>query len=81
MSKYETGGRPQIMIKKDTLKRSTAIGLKNTDVDKMFNVGRILVSRCVKVHGLTNFLREHEDDNEITLLHKHCVKCINSTQI
>ena len=53
------------MINKDILKHSIDIGLKKTDIAKIFNVGRILVARCVKFHGLTYVLRAPEDD-EIT---------------
>ena len=66
VSKSETGGRPQIMINKDILEYLTSIGLKSTDIAKTFNIGRMLVAQCVKFHGLTNVLREPEDDNEIT---------------
>ena len=31
----------------------------------MFNVGRNLVARCAKHHGLTDALRKPEDDNVI----------------
>ena len=62
----ETDGRPQTMINKDTLERLTSIGLKNVDITKIFSVRRILVALHIKFHGLTNVLREPEDDNEIT---------------
>ena len=60
----ETGGRPQIIIKKEILNHLTSIGLKNTEISNVFNVGRILVALCVNFHGLANVLRELEDDNE-----------------
>ena len=65
MSKLETGSTLQTMIKKDTLKCLTSIGQKNTDLPKLFNFSRILVARRIKFHGLTNVLRETEDDNDI----------------
>ena len=54
------------MINKDTLKHLTSIGIKNTDIAKKFNVGRILVAQCVNFHGLTNAISKTEYDNEIT---------------
>ena len=47
------------------LKHSIAIELKNADISKIFNLGRILVA-CIKFHGFTNVLMDPEDDNEIT---------------
>ena len=41
MSKSETGSKRQKMINKDTLKHLIAIGLKNTDIAKTFNMRRI----------------------------------------
>ena len=54
MSKSQTGGRPQIMINKDMLRRLTSIGSKSTDVTKILNVGRNLVARCTKFQGLAD---------------------------
>ena len=66
ISKSCTGIRPQKMINKDALKHLIAIRLKNADIAKIFNAGRILVAQCVKFHGLTDFIREPKDDNETT---------------
>ena len=66
MSNYEKCSRPQIMTNKDILKHLTSIGLKNADITKKINMCRILVSQCIKLFGLTDVLKESEDDNEIT---------------
>ena len=55
ISKSQTGRRPQTLIDKDMLRYLTSIGSKNTDIDKIFNVGRNLVARCVKFHVLIFF--------------------------
>ena len=53
------------MINKDALRHLTSTGCKNIDVAKMFNVGRHLVARFIKFHGLTDVIRESEVHNEI----------------
>ena len=65
MSKLKIGGRPQIMIRKDMLKHSVDIGSKNIEISKIFNVSRNLVASFNKFHGLTDVVREPEDDNKI----------------
>ena len=53
------------MINKDIQRHLIPIGSRNTDVTKIFNVGKHLVARCVKHHGLKNILRDPEYDNVI----------------
>ena len=53
------------MINKDILKHSIDIGLKKTDIAKIFNIGRNPVASCIKFHGFTNVIREPPDNNEI----------------
>ena len=66
MHKTETKGRPETIINKDISKHSLSIRLKNTEIDKTFNVDRMLVARWIKFHQLTNVLSEPEDSDEIT---------------
>ena len=73
MQKSKTSGRPQIMIIKCMLRHLMSIGSKNIDISKILKVGRNLVARCVKFHGLTNTLTKPEDDMKY---HKFCVKFI-----
>ena len=61
ISKSETGGRTRIMIKKDTIKHSIAIRLKNEREQNSSSP-----YPCVKFHGLNDVLRETGDYNEIT---------------
>ena len=65
MYKTETRGRPETMIIKDILQYSISIGLENTEISKILNIGQMLVAHWIKFHQSSNFLREPEDDNEI----------------
>ena len=56
MSKLEIDGRPQTMVNKDTLKHWIAIGSKNTEIAKIFNVGRNTLACCIKFHVFTDVL-------------------------
>ena len=52
------------MINKDMLQHLLSLGIPNTEIAKLFNVGRALIARWMKCHQLFNVLREHEDDND-----------------
>ena len=61
--KIKTGGSSQIINNRDTLRHLMSIEFKITNVAKIFNEGRNLVSCFIKFHGLTDVLRDPEDDN------------------
>ena len=65
MHSTETGGWLETMISKDMLQCLLPVELKNTVINKSFSAGRVLVSRWIKFHQLSYFLREPDDDNEI----------------
>ena len=48
------------------LRHFISIRFKNTNISKIFNVGRNLIARCIKFHGLKDTNREPEDNDEIT---------------
>ena len=65
MSKLKTDERPQKMMNKGVLRNLMSIVSKNTDITKIFNVGRNLAVRCIKFQGLTDIPIDPEDYNEI----------------
>ena len=52
------------MINKYILRHEKSISYNNTDITKMFNVGRSLLARSIKHYGLIDSLREPEDYNK-----------------
>ena len=54
-----------MMINKYMLQCFLSLGLKPTEISKLFNVGRALVARWMTFHQSSNVLKEPEDDNEI----------------
>ena len=47
------------------LQHLISLRILSTDIAKSFNTGRVIGSRWIKCHQLSNSLREPKDDNEI----------------
>ena len=72
----ETGSRSKIIIDKEMLKYLITVGTTNSEIAKLFDTRRSIVTQCIKEHGLSDILHDPEDDNVITIelqdVHDYC---------